>query len=106
MQKPSKIQYDSKVWWCLNRHRNVLERFSGGISITMLCKAMRKKTKANGALYGFTWGGGQAMMRNGIHTIAKAKEISDVIFNEYGVFLPYIDLMGFIDDINNPNSEI
>ena len=106
MVKKGNIQYESKVWWCLNHHRNVLERFSGGISISMLCKAMRKKPKANGSLYGYTWGNGQRLMRDGIHTVVKAKEVSDVIFNEYGVFVPYIEMIGFIDEINNPNSEI
>lgn len=99
----SKLKYDTKVWWILNRSRSVLDRFSGGISITMLCKGMRK---IEGKNYGFSWQNGQQMFRNGIHTIKKAQEVSDMLYNEYGVFIPYLDLMGFIDEVNNPNDEI
>jgi len=85
--------YDTKLWWSLNRRTDVLDRFSGGITITMVCKAMRKKG------YGYAWQTGQFLMENGIHTVKKAKEFSDVIFEEFGVFIPYLELMGRMDAV-------
>ena len=100
-EKRRLFNYDTKVYYALNHHRAVLDRFSGGISITMVCKGMRKKG------YGFSWSNGQTMMRNGIHTTKKAKEVSDMLFEEYGVFIPYIELIGFRDVVtDNIESEI
>ena len=66
-----------------------------------VCKGMRKKG------YGFSWSNGQTMMRNGIHTTKKAKEVSDMLFEEYGIFIPYIELIGFRDVVtDNIESEI
>lgn len=63
---------------------------------------MRKKG------YGFAWSKGQQTMRNGIHTVKKAKEVSDALFSEYGVFIPYLELLGWVDAItlNEEGGEI
>lgn len=97
-QKKAILLYNTKSEWCLKRHPNVIERYIGGITITMVCKGMRK---IKGKNYGFAWQSGQAMMKNGIHTLHKAKEVSDMLLNEYGVFVPYIELVGFRDIITD-----
>jgi hypothetical protein len=100
-EKRGIFNFNTKVYWVLNHNTAILDRFSGGITITMVCKGMRKKG------YGFSWSTGQQMMRNGIHTVKKAKEVSDMLFEEYGIFIPYIELIGFRDVVtDNIESEI
>lgn len=94
-KKTGKHNFDTKVWWCVNHHPVVTERFSGGISINMVCKGMRKIG------YCYAWSTGQELMRNGINNLGKAKEFSDMLFNEYGVFIPYVDLIGRRDVITD-----
>jgi hypothetical protein len=62
-----------------------------GLTIEQFCRGMRKRG------YGYAWGTGQKMMENGCHTVLKAKEISDMLFNEYGVYIPHLELMGWVE---------
>lgn len=98
-RKKGNFDYDTKVYWCLKHHPAVIDRFSGGISITMVCKAMRKKG------YGYAWPAGQKMVSGGIHTIKKAKEVSEALFNEYAVFIPYLELMGYKDAVTMADAD-
>lgn len=93
--KPSSKLFNTKVDWCINRHKSVLDRFSGGISVAMVCRGMRKKG------YGYDWTTAQRLLRAGIHGSKKAKEFSDMLFDEYGVFVPYLELIGYCDVITN-----
>lgn len=99
-KKPIK-RYDTKYDWCLRSHTAVIERFSGGITTSAICKAMRKKG------YGYDWSTADRLRRLGIHSSSKAKEVSDLLFENFGVFVPYIELIGFKDAITeNIDSEI
>lgn len=67
----------------------------------MVCGAMRKKG------YGYEWQTADRLQRNGIHSLKKAKQISDMLFDEFGVFIPYMELLGFRDVVtDNIESEV
>ena len=101
MAKRRRMDYPTKYDWCLNHHTAVIERFSGGITTSMVCGAMRKKG------FGYEWQTADRLQRNGIHSLKKAKQISDMLFEEFGVFVPYMELLGFRDVVtDNIESEI
>lgn len=85
---------------CLKRHPAVLERFSGGITTSMICRFMRKKG------YGYDWSTADRLRKAGIHTTSKAIEISEIIFEETGVFIPYMELIGYTDSATELLDEV
>lgn len=85
--------YNTKIWWCMRKHPAMKEAgYPLGLTIEQYCIGMRSMG------YGMSWGNGQKMMKDGCHTVNKAKEISDMLFNYYKVYIPYLDLMGYVED--------